>query len=354
MATHRSKPSALHLVPCDGIGGVESAVRSMRYQVYDDIIFDVCFIASQDFTSADNPKANINKRRPENTLSCYVKTLSYLYNRKPEVLIASLWRSYLIMIIYRVLRPRCRIVCFIHCSSSVHLADFCASIISMAMAKEIWVDSHATLSSRIPERWKHKSRIISYVLDRPRPVSSVAVEPKFLFWGRLSPQKGLSLALMIISEVRRHLPMVKFLIIGPDNGEKQNLSFLVKDLHLEDSVRFLGPKTRDEISAYASQASFYLQPSLFEGMAVSVVEAMQLGLVPVVTPVGEIAHYCRDEQNALLIDSDNLSLTVHRILSVISSPARYVFLRDRAISTWCGSPLYRQDVINGCRELLAS
>ena len=40
-----------------------------------------------------------------------------------------------------------------------------------------------------------------------------------------------------------------------------------------------------------ANASFYLQTSKFEGFAMSVVESMMMGLVPVVTPVGEIGRY---------------------------------------------------------------
>ena len=39
-------------------------------------------------------------------------------------------------------------------------------------------------------------------------------------------------------------------------------------------------------------------------MAFSVVEAMQLGLVPVVTAVGEIRAYCHNGQNAVRIETD--------------------------------------------------
>ena len=36
----------------------------------------------------------------------------------------------------------------------------------------------------------------------------------------------------------------------------------------------------------------------------SVVEAMQIGLVPIVTPVGEIARYCVDGKNAVWVQED--------------------------------------------------
>ena len=42
----------------------------------------------------------------------------------------------------------------------------------------------------------------------------------------------------------------------------------------------------------------------FEGASMSVMDAMQLGLVPIVTTVGEISKYCKHKYNSLVI-TDN-------------------------------------------------
>ena len=82
----------------------------------------------------------------------------------------------------------------------------------------------------------------------------------------------------------------------------------------------------------------------------SVVEAMQLGLVPVVTPVGEIARYCHEGHNALLVTDPES--TARRIMHVISTPGLYSSLRDKAIATWFDAPLYRDDFLARCSDLL--
>lgn len=83
-------------------------------------------------------------------------------------------------------------------------------------------------------------------------------------------------------------------MIGPDQRERLKIEQIAKQLKLGAVVTFLGPKSQGEIASFASQVSFYLQTSVFEGIAVSVVEAMQIGLVPVVKPVGQIMRYCRE------------------------------------------------------------
>jgi glycosyltransferase involved in cell wall biosynthesis len=90
---------------------------------------------------------------------------------------------------------------------------------------------------------------------------------------------------------------------------------------------------RGEIFGFACEGSFYLQTSLQEGMAMSVVEAMQLGLVPVVTPVGQIATYCRDGENSILVGDDD-DVVVRRLKTLATNPAMFRDLADGAHSTW--------------------
>jgi glycosyltransferase involved in cell wall biosynthesis len=122
------------------------------------------------------------------------------------------------------------------------------------------------------------------------------------------------------------------------------------ELGLASAVRFVGALPFSDILEEARTHAFYLQTSTHEGMAMSVVEAMQLGLVPVVTPVGEIACYCRNDVNAVLIEDDEMAATT--ILQLLDDPNRYAQLRSTAIETWREKPLYRDAVRRECLRLL--
>lgn len=122
------------------------------------------------------------------------------------------------------------------------------------------------------------------------------------------------------------------------------------ELRLCENVIFKGPMGREDIAVAASRASFYLQTSLVEGMAMSVVEAMQSGLVPVVTPVGEIAHYCLDQESAIFVDEDDA--TVAAVLDLLSDPDRYRRMSHAAAKHWQGKPLYRDDFLDAAKELI--
>jgi glycosyltransferase involved in cell wall biosynthesis len=87
-------------------------------------------------------------------------------------------------------------------------------------------------------------------------------------------------------------------------------------------------------------------------MAMSVVEAMQMGLVPVVTAVGEIASYCRQGDNSVVVESDQQA--IETILSLLNCDEKFQAMRSKAIATWNGKPRYSESVLRACEMLLAA
>jgi glycosyltransferase involved in cell wall biosynthesis len=85
-------------------------------------------------------------------------------------------------------------------------------------------------------------------------------------------------------------------------------------------------------------------------MAMSVVEAMQLGLVPLVTPVGEIKNYCRDEVNAILIDDEDSS--VKSILNLLDNKNAFEKIRQNTISYWNDSEIYSESIERASLSIL--
>jgi glycosyltransferase involved in cell wall biosynthesis len=221
---------------------------------------------------------------------------------------------------------------------------------AVATACEVWADSQATIKSRIPSLPPEKCRVISFATRRFEDPPERAVEPSFIFWGRLAHQKAIDRAIRLFAAIHRKNPAARFWVVGPDGGELPSLQALCGALGLQDAVIFLGAATQNEIAGYARQASFYLQTSVCEGMAMSVAESMQMGLVPVVTPAGEISAYCRNGHNAVVIVSDEQA--VEDVLEILDSDDRYQRLRSNALVTWKSFPLYRDSVLSACESLL--
>lgn len=334
----------IHLAPRNGIGGVESAVRSMEKVKHDKIDFKVDYIVRV-----------VPNARPWKKWIAFISPMPLLSAAKrvvfddTDVLIVSLWRSAIVGILVKCLRPKIKLVVFIHNATNVHWLDFIFTRLAMRFALEVWADSNASLRERFPHLDPAKCRVISFITRRFEALPAHEARPDFIFWGRIKAQKGLDHALRIFAEVVKQYPDARFWIIGPDEGLLQTTRQLSKSMGLMDNVFFLGPATLAELEVNALKATFYLQTSLYEGMAMSVVEAMQMGLVPIVTPVGEIPAYCAHGFNALIVKSDQQ--VVENVRGLLNCVKKYQNIRQNAIATWKDAPLYADSVLQACEEL---
>ena len=331
----------IHLIPYDGIGGVETAARSMTGLDLDEFDFQVEYIFNA---------LNVSRYRLAlfNPLS-FLKSIRRVHAKQPDILIVSLWRSCIVAVFIKLFCPRTRFVLFLHLPENVHLPDRLLTRLTAKIAHQIWADSKTTLIRRLPELPLTRGKVISFVTHHISALERRLVEPVFIFWGRIHSQKRLERALAIFANIYAEYPESVFIVIGPDGGELARLQKLTLSMGLTDAVRFAGAMNFSEIMNLAKDASFYLQTSEQEGMAMSVVEAMQLGLVPVVTPVGEISSYCRHQKNSLLITSDRGA--AKDILILLNDPSKYEQLRNEAIATWADKPLYAESVVNACLEM---
>ena len=332
----------VHLIPYDGVGGVETAAKTFPSFKDETIEFQVDYII-------DGMPVEAGSLKLYNAL--YLLSCGWRYlSRTPEVLIVSLYRSCIVGCFVKLLRRKLTLILFLHNAKDSHWVDQICTRLAASLADEIWSDCSTTLTRLAPRFLTKRHRVISFVTRRFTPFPQGEVKPSFIFWGRLAPQKGLARAIQIFAKIREKIPSARFRIIGPDTGLLHALESLCKSLNINDAVVFSGPATQGEIADFAQHACFYLQTSEYEGMAMSVVEAMQMGLVPVVTPVGEIGCYCRHGCNAVIVESDQQA--VEDVFELLQSPEQYQALRSMASATWNDRPLYRDTMLDACHGLL--
>ena len=344
-------PLALHIVPFDGIGGVEVAARTTPDAALAEFRFQKLYLLEVRRTASGVLSEGTNpSQRVLDHPRVYWLALQRLRCLQPRLVIASLWRSCAVAVALKLLRPSTKLVTFLHLVTDVHVPDKLLNRLAMWLSTEIWADSRATLDARVPQRLRARTRVISFLVERQALPTPRAPSPRFVFWGRLHPQKDLSRALRLFALIRAQRTDAEFLVIGPDGGERGGLEKQAVTLGLGDAVRFAGGMDRAAIFALAKEFSFYLQTSQVEGMAMSVIEAMQLGLVPVVTPVGEIGRYCRDRENAVLVSDDEAA--AQRALTLIEDADAFRRMASAAVQTWQEKRLYREDVMDACRQLL--
>ena len=312
--------------------------------------FDLLWIAG---ATLGNSKARMiftGYRSSLNPLA-HLAALVAIVRRSPDVVILSLWRTAIIGLFVRLLRPRTILVAFLHFEGSTHLVDRLCNRLLVALAHEIWADSPATLSARL-RAGDPRGRTISFVTERLAPAARTSTDfrPRFLLWARVHRQKGIDRAILLIDRLVHLGVDATFDIWGPDAGEQARLQADIDQRSLTNRIRFKGPTDRAGLAAIAADASFFLQLSRSEGMSIACVEAMQLGLIPVVTAVGEMAAYVRDGETGIILDPADINGAAQRIGKLLGNSSCLNTMQSAATSFWQEAPLYAEDV---CRAAAA-
>ncbi len=137
-----------------------------------------------------------------------------------------------------------------------------------------------------------------------------------LFVGRLAGQKDPLLLLDAFCELRKQEPQTHLLIVGQGNL-RQEMEERLRRYGMSKHAAFLGPLTQPEVAGLMRICDVFVMTSAFEGMPISVLEALACGLPVVSTDVGEVRRVIRDELSGLVCHDrmpDTIGGNVARVL----------------------------------------
>jgi L-malate glycosyltransferase len=145
--------------------------------------------------------------------------------------------------------------------------------------------------------------------------------------GRTVPVKDFQLFIYIAAELRKRSKRARFSILG-DGPLTRQLMDKAKSLNVADAVQFVPP--RPDPTSYYQSLDLYLNTSIHEGIPISLLEAMAMGL-PVVAPrVGGIPEMIDHEQQGLLVDSRKVGDFVDACMRLIDDEGLRTKLGDGA------------------------
>lgn len=101
--------------------------------------------------------------------------------------------------------------------------------------------------------------------------------------GRLSPEKDYATLLQATQRVIAVYPTFRLILVG-DGQERTRLQSLAAELGIEKQVEFLGEQTN--VHEHLPRAGFFVSSSTTEGISLTLLEAMAVGLPIVTTAVG--------------------------------------------------------------------
>ena len=120
--------------------------------------------------------------------------------------------------------------------------------------------------------------------------------PIFLHIARCSVEKNQDLLFKTFERLHNNGKKFTLIIIGANHEE----SDFFKNNH-NDSIKFIG--TKQNIGDYLTHADFFILASLWEGLPLSILEAMSAGCITISTPAGGIPDIIEEGKNGFISPS---------------------------------------------------
>ena len=139
-----------------------------------------------------------------------------------------------------------------------------------------------------------------------------------LFVGRLAPIKDLKTLIRGFAIALATLPFLRLWIVG-DGPVRAELEALATELGVAAHIRFWGQ--RMDTAGFFSAADCFVMSSVSEGLPMSLLQAMSLGIPAITTDVGGMAEVLRLSQNGLLTVVGDPTAYGDAIVRIASDPA---------------------------------
>jgi glycosyltransferase involved in cell wall biosynthesis len=143
--------------------------------------------------------------------------------------------------------------------------------------------------------------------------------PTVVFIGRLVKLKGVGYFLKAAAMVIRSGKKAQFLVVG-DGPLKQSLVKQTQKLGIDQHVFFTG--FREDIPKILSCIDILVLPSLWEGLPLTILEAMHAGKPIIATRVGGIPEAVRDRETGILIPPRDCHALTKGIVELLKDPEK--------------------------------
>jgi glycosyltransferase involved in cell wall biosynthesis len=148
-------------------------------------------------------------------------------------------------------------------------------------------------------------------------------KPLLLTVGRLSRQKNHALLLRAL----RDIPEAHLAIVG-DGELRDDLAALAAALRVDDRVHFTREIAPDAVAGLLQECNVFVFPSLWEGLPMAAIEALQAGAPIVASDIPANREVLADA--AVVVPADDASALADAVRLVLEDPVLANSLRGRA------------------------
>lgn len=176
----------------------------------------------------------------------------------------------------------------------------------------------------IPEA---RTAVIANGVQMPAEIPPWQQQPVLGTVARLIPAKGIDIFIRAVQLLRPEIPELKANIIG-DGPEARRLKALTADLGLEGTVEFLG--YREDVAEQLKKMAVFVLPTRSEGLGISVLEAMSMGVPVIATAVGGIPELVRHNHTGILVRRDEHGAIARAVRQLLRDRERTEAMRRAA------------------------
>jgi len=137
--------------------------------------------------------------------------------------------------------------------------------------------------------------------------------------GRLVYQKNPLMFLRTAKEIIKIYQKAKFILIGGGSLFQECQNFIKKN-RLENNIFLLGKKLPDEIRELLLGFDVFVLTSKYEGLPLTIIEAMFAGLPIIATNVGGVSELIEDGKNGFLVNLNSIEELVQKMIYFIENP----------------------------------
>jgi glycosyltransferase involved in cell wall biosynthesis len=312
--------NVLHVINSLHAGGAEALLKNFTLQVkkhnkkYNDFDIEVAILYPEDIFREDIEKAGIPVWKLglnfKYDLRGIIKLISLIKRGKYNVVHVHLFPANLFMSLASLFLPKN--IKFIYSEHNVYnrrrsfkIFKILDTFIYSRYYKIIGVSKQVqvALIEWLPALQK-KSVVISNAVSVP-DLSNWSPVKKYdvLFVGRLTKAKGVDILLKAINILKeKYQKEIKAAIVGKGYLEEE-LKELVMELGIEKEVEFLG--VRRDIEKLMKSTKLFVLPSRWEGLPLTVLEAMSSGAGIIAAKVGGIPEVIEHKKEGILISPDD-------------------------------------------------
>ena len=301
-------------VPTTSLGGAETMAAQLAKALNKDL-FDVSFITNHSLsktrvldivTSDSNIKIYSLNEDAGMSLRARKKMMRILKQIKPDVIHTHL-HSYPYVMIYAI-KHHIPIIHTMH-----NMPIFESKKLGRIILKFLFKHKFAIpvgISNIISEQIKGLYHVPSYTIYNPVDVSKFDIKKDkqkqftFITIGRMSEQKNQQLLLKSFRILVNNYKNVKLIFVG-DGVLKDDLLKLTNDLKLNDYIEYVG--NVNDVENYLKIADAFVLSSIYEGLPMTILEAMAASLPIISTNVGGVKDIVTNNGILVKVDENDLA-----------------------------------------------